>query len=81
MSQSGVVFEKTDHIRGVIKEQNVSGDVFEQYYFKGDVITAKINRGRTVPVLSEKLRCMERHRETQVNMTTFAKISAIKKNS
>ena len=43
-------------------------------------MNAKINRGCTVPVLSEKLRCMERHRETQVNMTTFAKISAIKKN-
>jgi hypothetical protein len=63
------MIEKGDHIRGVINEQHVSGDVFEQYYCKG----AKINRGHKVPVLSEKLRCMERHRETQVNMTTFAK--------
>ena len=52
LSQSGVVFEKTDNVRGVIKEQYVSGDVFEQYYCKGDVLY-------------------------QVNMTTFAKISAI----
>ncbi len=34
-----------------------------------------------VPVLFEKLRCMERNRETQVNMTTFAEISAIKKTA
>ena len=39
LSQSGVVFEKTDHDRGVIKEQNVSGDVFEQNFCKGDVIS------------------------------------------
>jgi len=32
------MFEKTDHGRGVIKEQNVLGDVFEQYYCKGDVL-------------------------------------------
>jgi len=32
------MIEKGDHIRGVINEQHVSGDVFEQYYCKGDVV-------------------------------------------
>jgi hypothetical protein len=32
------VFEKADHDRGVIKEQNVSSDVFEQYFYYGDVV-------------------------------------------
>jgi len=32
------MFEKADHVRGVIKEQNVSGDVFEQYYCEGGVL-------------------------------------------
>jgi len=33
-----VMFEKPDHSRGVIKEQNVSSDVFEQYNYYGDVL-------------------------------------------
>jgi len=32
------MFEKGDHVRGVIHEQHVSGDVFEQYYYKGDIL-------------------------------------------
>jgi hypothetical protein len=32
------VFEKADNGRDVIKEQNVSSDVFEQYNYYGDVL-------------------------------------------
>jgi hypothetical protein len=49
--------------------------------YGGCILAAKINRSWTAPVLFEKLQCMERNGETQVNnMTTFAEISAIKKN-
>ena len=35
MNQLNVVFEKPDHSMGVINEQNVSSDVFEQYIIMG----------------------------------------------
>ena len=38
-----VVFEKADHGKGVIKEQNVSSDVFEQYYNYGDELNKNNN--------------------------------------
>jgi hypothetical protein len=37
------VFEKADHGKGVIKEQNVSSDVFEQYYNYGDELNKNNN--------------------------------------
>jgi hypothetical protein len=43
------VFEKADHGRGVIKEQNVSSDVLTVLLLWGRTIKAKINRGRKVP--------------------------------
>jgi hypothetical protein len=43
--------------------------------------SSKKNRSRMGPVLFEKLQYMERNTETQVNMTTFAEISAIKKTA
>jgi hypothetical protein len=48
---------------------------------KGTYYKSKNKQGSYGTSTSEKLRCMERHRETQVYMTTLAKISAIKKTA